>query len=199
MPRRCRVWAPLVVLIALALAISLVDCDALRGPPPQGPGQAPSASRTSTPLPAGVSPTRVTVYFPRYFEDGSLGLRGVERTVRADQTARGALEALIAGPDGPERALDLEYPLNRRTKILSLGVESGIASVEFGPELAEVRGRPFSELAYWSIVYTLTDVSEIQGVSLLQAGQPLRNFGYPPVPIPVVAGRVDAPAWVTPR
>ena len=109
------------------------------------------------------------------------------------------MEALIQGPDGPERAADLNYPLSPRTGIASFDLANGIATIEFGPELAEVRGRPFSELAYWSIVYTLTELPDVRGVSLLRAGQPLREFGFPPVAIPAVATRSDAPTWVAPR
>lgn len=152
-----------------------------------------------TPLPAGVTAARTTIYFPRYFEDSSLGLRGTERLVATDQTALRAFEGLIQGPDGPERAADFQYPLNPRTKIVSFTLVDAVARIELGPELSDVRGRPFSELAYWSIVYTLTEVPGVRGVSLVQSGQPLRNFGFPPVAIPAVATRAEAPSWVTPR
>lgn len=152
-----------------------------------------------TPLPPGVTPARTRLYFPRYFEDTSLGLRGVQRTVAGDQPALRSLEALIQGPDGPERAADFNYPLNPRTGITFFDLANGVATVEFGSELAEVRGRPFSELAYWSIVYTLTELPDVRGVSLVRSGQPLREFGFPPVSIPVTATRSDAPGWVTPR
>lgn len=139
------------------------------------------------------------MYFPRYFEDATLGLRGVERTVGGDQAALHSLEVLIEGPDGPERAADFEYPLNPRTKIISFGLADGTAVVELGPELDQVRGRPFSELAYWSIVYTLTEVPGVRAVSLIRDGRPLETFGFPPVALKQVTTRGDAPAWVAPR
>jgi spore germination protein GerM len=176
-----------------------VACGLIGGPSTQPPPPVSAPNRIRTPLPEGVAATRTTLYFPRYFEDSSLGLRGVERPIPDDQPVRRALEALIQGPDGPERAADLNYPVNPHTAIVSFELVNGVVTVELGPELAEVRGRPYSELAYWSIVYTLTELPEVRGVALLHAGQPLREFGYPPVPIPAVASRSDAPGWAHPR
>ena len=188
---------PAVLLLLIALC--LPACAAGTGPASEPAPQTTPISRIRTPLPADATPTRTTIYLPRYFEDGSLGLRGVDRIVASDQPARRALEAFIQGPDGAERAADLNYPLSPRTGIVSFDLANEIATIEFGPELAEVRGRPFSELAYWSIVYTLTEVPGVRGVSLVRSGQPLREFGFPPVPIPAVATRADAPSWVAPR
>jgi spore germination protein GerM len=167
--------------------------------PNQSPAAPPTPTPFRTPLPSGVSPQQISIYFPRYFEDGSLGLRAAQRTVGSDAPALHALEALIAGPDGSERADDLEYPLDRHTQVRSFAIANGIATIELGPELDQVRGQPFSELAYWSIVFTLTEQPGVRGVALVRDGAPLRQFGYPPVPIQASAGRDQAPAWTKPR
>lgn len=149
-------------------------------------------------IPAGAPTTRITLYFPRLLADGSLGLSAAQREVPTNGLPRAAIEALVDGPDGDERAADYEYPLSPRTQVVSFEVRDRIATVEFGPELARVRGRPFSELAYWSIVYTLTGLDGVDGITLVKDGVSLEEFGYPPVRIPGVAGRAAAPGWIRP-
>lgn len=182
-----------------ALVLLITGCQALA--PFQAPAPAPE------PPPRGVLATRapsgpttdIAIYLPRWFEDDTLGLRAARRTVSTTDLGRQAIEALIRGPNGDERADDFQYPLSIRTRVLTFAIEDGIARVEFDQELEQVRGRPYSELVYWSIVYTLTEVPGIRGVALLRSGQPLREFGFPPVSLPVTAGRSDAPAWAHPR
>jgi spore germination protein GerM len=142
----------------------------------------------------------LNVYFPRLFEDGALGLRAVPRTVVTDDRVdRQLLEALLAGPNGEERA-DSQYPaLDRRTRLLRVDQVGDLASIEFDEALRRVIGRPFSELAYWSIVYTATEVSPVERVTLVRSEAPLLSFGAPPVSIGPGATRAQAPAWVRPR
>ena len=143
----------------------------------------------------------VNVYFPRLFEDGSLGLRAAPRTVPvADgRVTQHLLEVLLAGPNGEERA-ESHYPtLDRRTRLLRVAIVEDLASVELNEEIRRVIGNPFSELAYWSIVYTATEASPVERVTLTRFGEPLLRFGSPPVTIDPGASRTQAPAWVRPR
>jgi spore germination protein GerM len=113
--------------------------------------------------------------------------------------AYAALAALIAGPDGDERADDFQYPLDRRTAIRDVRVDDGVAILDLGPEVDRVRGRPYSELVYWSLVYTLTEVPGIDRITLRREGAPLAELGDPPFSVPTAAGRGDAPGWARPR
>jgi spore germination protein GerM len=132
--------------------------------------------------------------------DDALGLQPVVRSVPADrEPAHAALAALIAGPDGDERADDFQYPLDRRTSIRAVRVEDHVAMVDLGAEVDRVRGRPFSELVYWSIVYTLTEVPGVDRVALQREGEALAQLGDPAYVVPASAGRADAPAWARPR
>jgi spore germination protein GerM len=142
----------------------------------------------------------ITIYLPRRFLDDALGLQAVARSVPADQEpAHAALAALIAGPDGDERADDFQYPLDRRTQIRAVRVEDHVAVVDLGAEIDRVRGRPFSELVYWSIVYTLTEVPSVERVALRREGEVLAQLGDPFFAVPAAAGRAEAPAWARPR
>jgi len=154
----------------------------------------------STPV-FGAETIALTIYLPRLFEDDSLGLQAVDRHVASTGVpARDALEALIKGPDGPERARDFEYALDRRTRVVYLQVEGGTVVIELDDEgLARVHGRPFSELVYWSLVYTETEIPGVERVLLRRAGEPLQSLGDPPYAVPGAAGRQDAPAWARPR
>jgi spore germination protein GerM len=132
--------------------------------------------------------------------DEALGLQAVTRSAPAElEPAQAALAALIAGPNGDERADDFQYPLDRRTAIRSVRVENGTALLDLGTEIDRVRGRPFSELVYWSLVYTLTEVPGVERVALRREGEALTQLGDPFYAVPASAGRADAPAWSRPR
>jgi len=119
--------------------------------------------------------------------------------VASDDLPRSVVQALIRGPTGEERAADFEYPFDPRIRVVALRVDGARAAVELSEELQRVMGRPYSELAYWSLVYSLTEVPGIERVGLEQSGQPLPTIGYPPVAIAPAAGRDSAPDWVSPR
>lgn len=167
-----------------------------------GPTRTPVAEAATRglarPAPARSGP--VTIYLPRLFEDNSLGLRAASRpAVLPRDPAREAIEALIQGPTGDERAADFEYALEPRTRLRSVSVGGGTATVDFESGIDKVHGRPFSELVYWSIVYTLTEVPSVDRVALSYGGQPLREIGFPPSPVPAAATRADVPDWARPR
>lgn len=187
-----RLWFALLGLLA-ATACGLLD----------GPSQAqPAGSAAANPTPnlGGPSAVVITIYLPRLFPDGALGLAAAQRSSPVGaEPVRAALEAVIGGPNGDERAADYEVALDRHTQILSVDKKAGTALVEFDDTLARVRGRPFSELIYWALVYTATEAPEVERLGLLRHLQPLIEFGYPPVAIAPRAGRNDAPSWVRPR
>jgi len=205
-------------LVAAALFVLVACAGENRGPSIQTP-----AAVTSVPLPLALAPTDVspatagaptrglarlapaqsgpvTIYLPRLFEDGTLGLRAVTRPQTIlDDPARDGLEALLRGPTGDERADDFEYALDPHTRLLGLAVRDMTATVDFDSGIDRVYGRPFSELVYWSIVYTATEAADVQRVALSEQGEPLREIGYPPIPVLFFATRADAPDWVRPR
>lgn len=143
---------------------------------------------------------QITIYLPRLFEDNSLGLRAVARDVEPSEVrGREALEALIRGPNGDERAANFQYALERRTRVKTFRVEGGTAMIELDEGLERVHGRPFSELVYWAIVYTLTETPGVERVVLARGDAPVTELGAPPARVPAPAGRVDVPSWARPR
>jgi germination protein M len=147
-----------------------------------------------------VATRQTTVFLPRLFDDDSLRLAPVGRAVAdSDNVAAAVLDALIQGPNGDERAADFEYALDRRTRVLGVSVRDGTAMADFGAGLERVHGRPFTELVYWSIVYTLTEAPGVQRVELHQNGAPLTMLGDPPFTVPPQGTRDQAPDWARPR
>jgi spore germination protein GerM len=187
-------------LAIAALGLLLLSCETAGLP--KAPNAAPSGSGAAGPssLPASGSTTSFTLYLPRLFEDGSLGLRGVSRSlVWSEAPARDAMEQLIQGPNGNERAADFHYPLDRSTRLRSATISDGTATLDFARGLEKVHGNPFSELTYWSILYTATEVPGVERVRLLNGGSPLTALGFPPFSVRGIGSRVDAPAWAMPR
>ncbi len=163
-------------------------------------------------LPVPQAPTRVlarpapepggalVIYLPRLYADGSLGLQAAPRSVvLADDPARDAMEHLVRGPTGDERAADYQFALDFRTRLRSVRVEAGTAAVDFETGIDRVHGRPFSEIVYWSIIYTLTEAPGVERVTLFYRGEPLDALGSPAFPVQPLATRDGAPGWVRPR
>jgi spore germination protein GerM len=189
--------SPVFVITAAVVATLVLGCD-LISQPKDGERVARQGPVSLLATPEGETHA-IMIYLPRRFMDDSLGLQAVPRTVPADQPlALAALTALVAGPNGDERADDFHYPLDRRTTIRGVQVEDRVAILDLGAQIDRVRGQPFSELAYWSLVYTLTEVSGVDRVALRREGVPLTQFGDPPFPLPN-GGRGEAPGWARPR
>jgi spore germination protein GerM len=187
-------------LAALLALVGLVGCNLGSG---FGSGASSAATeergRWDAPGPAGAG--EIPIYLPRWFADDTLGLQGVPRVLKpTEDPAWEVLHALIRGPTGDERAADFAYALDHRTRVRSVRLEGVTGTIDFGEGLERLQGRPFSELAYWSIVYTLTEVPGVSRVTLEQDGSRLTTFGLPAFTLPAAAaGREDAPAWAQPR
>ena len=194
MLQRSRPLGGFALSAVLALAIAACQAEA-----PAAPAPVEAAAGPSTVAPAGAAGS-FTIYLPRLFEDDSLGLRGVARSLTwSGAPARDAIDELIRGPNGDERAADFQYPLDRRTRLRSATITDGTATVDFETGLERVHGRPFSELVYWSILYTATEVRGVERVVLQEGGGRLSELGFPAFSVPATATRQDAPAWVRPR
>src|SRR6266516_5349900 len=98
------------IALLIVLIVGLAACN---GGTNRGPAPSVAGYERSTPV-SGAESIALTIYLPRLFEDDSLGLQAVDLHVASTGVpARDALEALIKGPDCPERARDFEYALDR--------------------------------------------------------------------------------------
>lgn len=108
------------------------------------------------PLPV---PTTVAVYFLR---EGKVG--PVHREVEGSGVGRAAILELLEGPTTPERSAGLRTAISSGTKLESIGIRDGVATIELSGEL--------DPSAAAQIVYTLTQFETAQRVSI-GGGEPV--------------------------
>ncbi len=104
-------------------------------------------------------------------------LEAVERS--ADPTLEVALRALLLGPRETEADGGLRSAIPAGTKLRSVSLESGVATIDLSEGLASVVG-PEQVLAVAQLVYTATSVSDVTEVVLAIDGvriSPARGDG----------------------
>lgn len=141
--------------------------------PPSTTAATPSTtSTTSTTTPPETSRTTVTVYF---LEGGGRAV-AVTRVVEGPGVARGAVEALVAGPNNSETASGLTTAFPPDSLVLGLTIEGGTATVDMSLEF-EAGGGSASVLGRLAqLVYTLTEFDRVERVRLLIEGEPVEIF-----------------------
>lgn len=87
-----------------------------------------------------------------------------------------ALNLLIKGPLPGEQ---LHHSLPPETKVLSLYIENGLATVDFSQELSTkfVGGSQLESHLVSAIVFTLTQFAEIERVQILLEGEKVESLG----------------------
>ena len=203
---RLRRPGPLPVLACAALlaaASVALGCN----PAPSG---APSSGATAGPS-AGPTTTVRAYFFLGTFTDSG-GLAPVERAVPqlepAGATERGALEALLAGPNeaelGASPAMYTLMPEGTRLLGLDLG-EGGVATVDLSGEF-ESGGSASAKGRLAQVVFTLTQFPSITAVRFKLDGRPIMAFSDAALPLEPPVDRsaytdqlplvfVDQPAW----
>lgn len=126
-------------------------------------------------------PGWVTVYYAdsqlAYLVPVTVGIRAGEEPMKA------AVEALLAGPP---KGSGLLSPIQRDTRLLSLKVKNGLATVDLTRKALEYGGGSANELFLVnSLLLTLTDFPGVEQVQLLFGGQKVEvlpegtNVGQP--------------------
>lgn len=128
-----------------------------------GAAQATSSSATTT-----GSKTTVAVYFTQ----GS-HIVSEPHAVPAASPARGSIDALLAGPS----AAGHYSQVPTGTKLLSLNLTAGTATVNLSSQAANLEGSPAIPLFLAQIVETLTQFPDVQHVVIEVNGRPLRSLG----------------------
>ena len=115
----------------------------------------------------------VKVYFLR---DEKVGPAG--RTVQTNTPANAAIEALLAGPTSADQAAGLSSTIPAGTKLNSVSIKDGIATVDFSSSFAGGGGSSSMQGRVAEVVYTLTQFHNVtQGVSFELDGQPATTLG----------------------
>ncbi|MDO9535959.1 MAG: GerMN domain-containing protein [Bacillota bacterium] len=104
----------------------------------------------------------------------SFKMAGETRAFSQQPDARRLMEALLKGPEDE----DLSSIIPDNTRLLDLRVEGGIAYVDFSNEIAAAHyGGETEEVLIDSIVWTLTQLDEIEAVQLLIEGEVVDTIG----------------------
>lgn len=224
----------LVRTMLLASVVSLAGCGGASASSPAGvtptPGVSAAASPWAAPAPseAAISPaptpepTPGRVALKAYFllfagSDESPGaLVPVHRSVdRTTAVARAAMEQLLSGPTEDERAHDVTVgtigtQIPDGTRLLGIGIESGIATVDLSGEFAsgDILG---DERESWAsrlaqVTFTLTQFPTVESVRFMVDGRSATVIeGHEGTPIELATRDayadqrpgifVDQPAW----
>ena len=118
---------------------------------------APSTTTVSSTTPVAVT-TEVPVYLV-----GAGRLNVVRRLVESPPSLFRAIESLLAGPTAEEAGAGLRSAVTNQTRLLSVRVQSGVATIDLSGEFATIGGQE-QILALAQLVYTATAAQGVLGV-----------------------------------
>jgi hypothetical protein len=119
----------------------------------------------------------VRVYFAR---DEKVATAG--RMVEPPAVARGALEALLSGPDQLERDLGMHSEIPTGTKLLGVDIRAGEATVDFDARFESGGGSLSMSLRVAQVVFTLTQFDTVQRVTITIDGRAVDAIGGEGIP-----------------
>jgi hypothetical protein len=140
--------------------------------PSEGPST-PTSSPTASPSP---TPAQSMTYELWFTYDGSLFVTHRTEPFTPAVGTR-ALEALFGGPTSAERAADVDTTINPGTRLHSLTIEDGVATVDLDDTFVDQETPAIAVGSLAQVVYTLTQFDRVQGVVFEVDGRPLTNFG----------------------
>jgi Immunoglobulin-like domain of bacterial spore germination/Sporulation and spore germination len=135
---------------------------------------------SSTPAPTSTTGARqvaVQVYFARSEKVATAG-----RSVTAPAVARGALDALLDGPDSFERGLGMESAIPAGTKLRGIDISNGLATVDLTGEFQSGGGSLSMSLRVAQVVFTLTQFPTVERVTIHIDGRAVAAVGGEGVP-----------------
>lgn len=174
-----RSFNPLILtfIILLLVGLLLTGCTksqtvaSAENPPASSEGTTPNQPTTTPPTSSQSTPhsLKMTLYFPN---SDATGLVATERTVTLndDEVIKAMFKELLSPPSG------LEKPLPQGTKLLSASVSTdGVATIDLSKEFQQnFRGGSAGEqMTIYSIVNTLTTLSNVHSVQFLLNGKKL--------------------------
>jgi hypothetical protein len=152
---------------------------------PATPGSTATATAGQTETPT-VRPTQtpqdevlvaVAVFFAR---DEHIATGG--RMVMAPAVARGAIEALLAGPSTLERDLGMGSEVPAGTRLLDIDIANGLATVDLSREFESGGGSLSMTTRVAQVVYTLTQYDSVDRVTIRLDGKEVEAIGGEGVP-----------------
>jgi spore germination protein GerM len=134
---------------------------------------ATTATKTTTKTVAKSKTVKVKVYFLKGEE-----LASVTREIpRTEKVGTAALELLLAGPSAGEKAKGLSTAIPADTKVRSLKVANGLATVDLTSKFESGGGTLSMYSRLGQVVYTLTEFPTVQKVQLQLNGKTVTALG----------------------
>jgi germination protein M len=164
--RRIRI----VVLIAFVAAAAACD----------GGGGDQVAKRSRPGTSQATKPARVVavrVYFARNEKVATAG-----RSVKPPAVARGALEALLNGPERFERNVAMRSAIPTGTKLRGITIAGGDATVDFDARFESGGGSLSMNLRVAQVVFTLTQFATVERVTITIDGHAVDAIGSEAIP-----------------
>jgi hypothetical protein len=140
-----------------------------------------SSTNPSTSATASTAPDRTEVTAAVFFVRGEKVAAGGAPVSRS-APARGALEALLAGPDAVESAAGMTTEIPAGTRLLGVDIRDGRATVDLSGEFASGGGSLSMQLRVAQVVLTLTSFDTIERVSIRLDGRDVEAIGGEGVP-----------------
>ena len=99
------------------------------------------------------------------------------RTVAAPAVGKGAVEALLAGPEGIEVEMGMTTAIPEGTELLGLDIADGVATVDLSEEYEGGGGSLSMQLRVAQVVFTLTQFDNVDTVEFRIDGAPVESIG----------------------
>lgn len=161
----------LAVLLVSVLVLAMGACGDDSSEDASTTTTAAGTSSSSVDEPEGDT-VDVRVYFAR---DEAVATAG--RTVEGPEVGRGALQALLAGPDGIETEIDMGSEIPEGTELLDLDIADGVATVDLSGEFESGGGSLSMQVRVAQVVFTLTQFDTVEEVRFRIDGEAVEAIG----------------------
>jgi hypothetical protein len=98
-------------------------------------------------------------------------------TAEAEDQEQGAVEALLAGPDGFEANIGMSTAIPMGTRLRGLKITDGTATVDLSRHFASGGGSLSMQERVAQVVFTLTQFDDVQTVRFAIDGEPVTTIG----------------------
>lgn len=140
-----------------------------------------TTASSTTEAPGGTSEPAETVTVQAFFGRGEK-IAVAAAQVEGPATARGAVEAVLAGPDEASAASGMASEVPEGTELLDLAVSDGVAVVDLSSEFVSGGGSLSMQLRAAQIVFTLTQFDTVDTVTFRIDGEEVDGLGGEGIP-----------------
>jgi spore germination protein GerM/N-acetylneuraminic acid mutarotase len=162
------------------------------GPPPQtGSTSGSDLTGTGSTTATGTGTLPSSISFEVWFARGEQLVPELRTHAATQRVATAALEALLAGPTGTERASDITTAIPAGTRLLGISIKRSVATVDLTSEYQSGGGSRSMQVRLGQVVYTLTQFPTVKTVRFRLDGAPVNVFSSEGIVLDHPVGRSD--------